>query len=88
MQMLGAALFCFLAQAFAQFFGALGRVGKAFEQRAQIESRSGGEDRQLAAAAHIFEHVERAPAIFPGGENFLGLDEIHQMMRNAALLGE
>ena len=40
------------------------------------------------ARAHIFQRVERAAAIFSRGENFVRLDQIDQVMRNAALFGE
>ena len=85
-EIFGALLRGLLAKPLAQFFRSLRRVGQAFEQRAQIESRARREDRQLAPRAHVFEHFDRAPAIFACGENFLRLDEIHQMMRDAALL--
>jgi len=81
-----AALFCDVAQTLAQFFRPRGSVGEAFEERAEVESCAGGNDRQLVAAAEIVERKERVAAVVAGGENFVGLDEVDEMMRNFLLV--
>ena len=76
-----------LTHTFTQLFGPLGRLCQAFEQRAKVKPGSGGDDRQLPAPVHVFEHIEGSPAIFTGRENFVRLDEINEMMRDATLFG-
>ena len=53
MKMLRTVLFGRLPQARANFFGALRRLGQAFEQRAQIQPGPSGENRQNLARAQI-----------------------------------
>ena len=74
-------------QSCTQFFGSRWRIGKAFQQRAQIEAGACGQDRQLAAVPEIFEHGQCVPPVIAGGENLRWLDEIDQMVRNSVLLG-
>ena len=78
-----ATLFCAASQTLAQFFRARGSVGEAFEERAEVESCAGGNDRQLVAAAEIVERDERVTAVVAGGENFVRLDEIDEVMCDA-----
>jgi len=82
-QVCRAALFCDVAQTLAQFFRARGCVGEAFEESAEVESCAGGEDGQLVAAAEIVEREERVAAVVAGGEDFVGLDEVDEVMRDA-----
>ena len=70
MQMRGAVLFGDLPQARANFFGALRCIGEPFEQRAQIQPGSSGENRQNLAAAQIIQSFQRATAVITGRENF------------------
>ena len=79
-QMRGAARFHDCPKASAQFFRARRSVVEPFEQRAQVKSRSGGDDRQFAAAAQIFEREECVAAIVACGENFVRLDDINEVM--------
>ena len=72
-----AVLLRFFSEPLAQFFGAFGSIGQAVEQRAKIEAGARGDDRELAAPAHVVESFERAPAIFARGENFVGIDQIN-----------
>jgi hypothetical protein len=78
-----AALLCAAPQTLAQFFRTRGSVGEAFEEGAEVESCTGGEDGQLVATAKIVEREERVAAIVAGGENFVGLDEIDEVMCDA-----
>ncbi len=75
------------AQAFAQLIGASGCVGKPFEQRAQIQAGAHGKDRQLFTAAQIFQDAKRAAAVVAGREHFIGIKQVHQVMRNSLLFG-
>src|SRR5271170_3560506 len=88
MQVLRTVKFFFGAQTLAQFFGALRRLGQTQEQRAEVESRPGGQDGKLSAPANLVQSEKRPAAVFPGGENFVGVDEIDEVMRNSALLVE
>jgi len=81
-----AALSYDVAQTLAQFFRARGGIGKAFEERAEVKPGSGGEDGQFGAAAEIVEREERVAAVVAGGEDFVGLDEVDEVMRDAVLL--
>jgi len=65
---------------------ARGRIGQTLQQRAQVKSRPNREDGQPSALAQIAEQFKRPPPVFPRGENFLGADEIHHVMGNAAAL--
>src|SRR5271170_1248724 len=85
MQTLGTALFGPLPQTRADFFGALRSIGKAFEQRAQIQPGASGQDRQNLARAQVVQSFQGATPVISGRENFGRLAEIHQVMRNAAL---
>ena len=87
MKMIRTAQFGRMPEAHANFFGALRRLGQAFEQRSQIQPSSSGEDRQNLARAQIRQGMERATAIITCRENLSGLAEIHQVMRNAVLFG-
>src|SRR5580658_878466 len=75
-----------LAQASAQFFGSRWRIGETFEQRAQIQARASGQNRQLAAARKIFKPRQSKPPVIAGGENVGWFDEIDQMVGNSLLL--
>ena len=70
----------------AEFFGARGGVGEAFEEGAEVEARAGGEDGEFRAAAEIVEGQEGVAAVVAGGEDFVGLDEVDEMMRDVALV--
>src|SRR5579863_5803492 len=85
-QILRAMSFRPLAQAFAKFFGARGRIGKSLKQRAQIESGPCREHRNFSAAPQICEDFKRAATIFACGENFVRLDKVNKVMGNSALL--
>ena len=78
-----AALLCAAPQTLAQFFRARGGVGEAFEERAEVKSCAGGEDGQFGAAAEIVEREECVAAVVARGENFVGLDEVDEVMRDA-----
>ena len=86
-QMLRAPRLNFCAKAITEFFGSVGRVGESFEQSAEIKAGARSEDGKFAATAEIFERIERAAAIFSGGEDFLRFHQVDEVMRNAALLG-
>src|ERR1700675_2214437 len=88
MEMSGAAQFRFLAQPLAQFLGARGSVRQALKQRAEIQPRSGREDRNLLAVAQPVEDFDGAAAIVARGEDFSRFHEIHQVMRDAALFAD
>jgi hypothetical protein len=85
-QVLGAMLLCGSQQTLAQFFRACGSVGEAFEERAEVESRAGGEDGELRAEAEIVKREKSVAAVVAGGEDFIGLHEVDQMMRDAFLI--
>ncbi len=76
MKMGGAAKFGAGAQAVADFFGTFGRVGEAFEQGAQIETGSGGNDWKFFTKAQVVQNFEGAAAILSGGENFVRIEQI------------
>ena len=73
-------------EAVAEFFGARGGVGEAFEEGAEVESCAGGEDGEFRAAAEIVEGEEGVAAVVAGGEDFVGLDEVDEVMRDAVLV--
>ena len=85
-EMHGTALLGAAAEAVAKFFGARGGVGEASEEGAEVESCAGGEDGEFRAAAEIVEGEEGAAAVVAGGEDFVGLDEVDEVMRDAALI--
>jgi hypothetical protein len=85
-QMHGAVLLGAAAEALAEFFRARGGVGEAFEEGAQVESCASGEDRQFRAAAKIVKGEEGAAAVVAGGEDFVGLDEVNEVMRDVLLV--
>ena len=68
-----AALFGAATEAVAEFFGARGGVGEAFEEGAEVESCAGGEDGEFRAAAEIVEGEQGVAAVVAGGEDFVGL---------------
>ncbi len=72
-------------EAVAEFFGARGGVGEAFEEGAEVESCAGGEDGEFRAAAEIVEGEEGVAAVVAGGEDFVGLDEVDEVMRDVLL---
>ena len=82
----GTALLDAAAEAVAEFFRARGGVGEAFEEGAEVESCAGGEDGEFRAAAEIVEGEEGVAAVVAGGEDFVGLDEVDEVMRDAALI--
>ena len=88
MQMFGAAELDPLPQARANFFRALRSICESFEESAQIQSGPCGENWQSFATAKIVEDFQRASAVISRSKNLRRLDEIHQMMRNAALFGD
>jgi hypothetical protein len=74
------------AETVAEFLGARGGVGEAFEEGAEVESCAGGEDGELRAAAQIVEGEEGVAAVVAGGEDFVGLDEVDEVMRDFLLV--
>ena len=74
------------AETVAEFFGARGGVGEAFEEGAEVESCAGGEDGEFRAAAQIVEGEEGVAAVVAGGEDFVGLHEVDEVMRDAVLI--
>src|SRR5580693_6902612 len=76
------------AEAVAEFFGARGSVGEAFEEGAEVESCAGGEDGEFRAAAEIVEGEEGVAAVVAGGEDFVGLDEVDEVMRDVFLIAQ
>ncbi len=87
MQMRGAVLFGPLPQARANFLGALRGGGEPFEERAQIQACACSEDRRNLARAQVVQSFQRAATEISRGENFVRFDDVHQVMRNALLLG-
>ena len=85
-QMYRAALFGAAPEAVAEFFRARGGVGEAFEESAEIETCAGGEDGEFRAAAEIVEREEGVAAVVAGGEDFVGLDEIDEVVRDILLV--
>jgi len=85
-EMHGSVLLGAAAQAVAKFFGARGGVGEAFEEGAKVESCAGGEDGEFRAAAEIVEGEEGVAAVVAGGENFVGLDEVDEVVRDVFLV--
>ena len=84
-EMHGTALFGAATKAIAEFFGARGGVGEAFEEGAEVESCAGGEDGEFRAAAEIVEGKEGVASVVAGGEDFVGLDEVDEVMRDVLL---
>src|SRR5437016_7056952 len=87
MQMAGRVLFNARAQPLAQFFRALRNVCETFEQRAQIQSRAGGEYRRELPLPQAAQNRQRGLAISARGRLFLRAEDIHQVMRNATAFG-
>src|ERR1700722_13300343 len=87
MKMGGAVNFCTGSQAVADFFGTFWSVGEPFQQGAQVKTGAGGDDRKFFSEAQIVQDAEGAAAIFPGGENFFGIEQVDQMVGDALLLG-
>ena len=85
-EMHGTALFGAATEAVAEFFRARGSVGEAFEEGAEVESCAGGEDGEFRAAAEIVEGEEGVAAVVAGGEDFVGLDEVDEVMRDVLLI--
>src|SRR5580693_4500587 len=79
--------FCTGSQAVADFFGTFWSVGEPFQQGAQVKTGAGGDDRKFFSEAQIVQDAEGAAAIFPGGENFFGIEQVDQMVGDALLLG-
>ena len=84
-EMHGTALLGNATKAVAEFFGTRGGVGEAFEEGAEVESCAGGEDGEFRAAAEIVEGEEGVAAVVAGGEDFVGLDEVDEVVRDAVL---
>ena len=63
-------------------------AGRAFEQaveqRPQVKSGAAGDDRQAAARGDFGDGLARQPGIFAGGEELVGVDDIDQVVGNAA----
>src|SRR5271156_2247358 len=87
MKMGGAAKFGAGTQAVADFFGTLGGVGEAFEQGAEIETGSGGNDWKFFTKAQVVQNFEGAAAILSCGENFVRIEQIDEVVGDALLLG-
>ncbi len=85
-EMHGTALCGAATEAVAEFFRARGGVGEAFEESAEVESCAGGEDGEFRAAAEIVEGEEGVTAVVAGGEDFVGLDEVDEVMRDSPLV--
>jgi hypothetical protein len=85
-EMHGTVLLGAAAETVAEFFGARGGVGEAFEKSAEVESCAGGEDGEFRAAAEIVEGEEGVAAVVAGGEDFVGLDEVDEVMRDVLLI--
>ena len=85
-EMHGTALLGAAPEAVAEFFRARGGVGEAFEEGAEVESCAGGEDGEFGAAAEIVEGEEGMAAVVAGCEDFVGLDEVDEVMWDAALV--
>ena len=83
--MFGTALRCSTAQRFAEILGARGRLRQAFQQRAEIETRSGGDDWHFSAETQPGKDFFGAAAIVAGGEYFVRLDEVDEVMRDFSL---
>ena len=73
-------------EAVAEFFRARRGVGEAFDEGAEVESCAGGEDGEFRAAAEIVEGEEGVAAVVAGGEDFVGLDEVDEVMRDVLLI--
>ena len=85
-EMHGTALLGAAPEAIAEFFRARGGVGEAFEEGAEVESCAGGEDGEFRAAAEIVEREEGVAAVVAGGEDFVGLDEVDEVVGDAVLI--
>ena len=73
-------------EAVAEFFRARRGVGEAFEEGAEVEARTCGEDGEFRAAAEIVEREKGVAAVVAGGEDFVGLDEVDEVMRDVLLV--
>src|SRR5439155_27184820 len=87
MQMAGRVLFNARAQPLAQFLRALRNVRETLEQRAQVQSRAGGEYWQALPLPQAVQHRQRRLAISARGRFFLRAKNIHEVMRDAAAFG-
>src|ERR1700733_801654 len=87
MEMGSAVSFCTGSQAVADFFGTFRSVGEPFQQGAQVKTGAGGDDRKFFSEAQIVQDAKGAAAIFPGGENFFGIEQVDQMVGDALLFG-
>src|SRR3984957_17442283 len=87
MKMGGAVNFCTGSQAVADFFGTFWGVGEPFQQGAHVKTVAGGDDRKFFSEGQIAPGHKGSGAIFPGGENFFGIEQVDQMVGDAPLLG-
>lgn len=82
-QVSGAFLFRLLAEADAEFFGALRSREQAFKKSAEVEASASDDDGEILALANFGEGFARHAGIFSGGNVAGGIDEIQEMMRGA-----
>jgi len=86
-QVPGTMLLRALPQSLAKFLGALRDIREAFEERAQIQSRADGENREARAVAQTVEDREGHLPVAACRGRVLRAEHINQVMRNAAALG-
>ena len=69
-------------QPVAQILIARGAFEQAVQQSAQIKTGAAGHDRQLAARGNPGDGLAGQARIFAGGEQFVGIDDIDQVVGN------
>ena len=66
-----------------------GRTFKqAFQQRAEVEARAAGKNRKPAAVGNLRNGYPRQACVFAGGAELVRIENIDQVMGNAAALGQ
>ena len=75
-----------LPKALAKSLRAAGKIVKAFEKSAKIETGTDSEDGKLAAMRDFFESLQGVATVVSGSENVLGFGEIYEVMGNSVLL--
>lgn len=61
---------------------------KAVEQRTEVKSRTAADDGQASAGGNLTKQRPRAAGKVAGREDFVGLQEVEQVVRNAAAFGD
>ena len=79
---------CAPAETLPQFGMARRSSKQPVHQSAQIKAGSTDDDRQTAASGDLRQNGSRAPCVLARGGLLLGFQNVEQMMRNTAALGE